>query len=185
MKETLKLKSFLTEEEKKWFEGNGIDIGCGDDPYSDTCKTFDINDGDANKIDEYVHETFDWVYSSHCLEHMFDPFDAIKRWWKLVKPGGYMITVVPDEDLYEQGNFGRCNRDHKHSFTISKRHSWSKVSVNVLDLIKAIPDVEVIKVELQDMGIDRKFLSFKNPNQIDFTMYNAVAQIMFVLKKKG
>jgi hypothetical protein len=28
---------------------------------------------------------------------------AISQWWSLVKVCGYLILVVPDEDLYKQG----------------------------------------------------------------------------------
>ena len=71
---------------------------------------------------------------------MKNPYDAIHEWWKIVKEGGYLYVVVPDEDLYEQGVFpSRWNADHKFTFTIYKNESWSNNSINVLDIIKSIP----------------------------------------------
>ena len=183
MNETSTLKNLLSEEELAWFTGRGIDIGCGRDPVTPDCRKFDRVDGDAGDIGKYVRDTFDWVYSSHCLEHLAEPETALAGWWKLVRKGGLLIVVVPDEDLYEQGHVRRFNRAHRHTFTISKRKSWSETSINVLDLIKTLPNAEVVKVELQDIGIDRRRLTFASPAACDFTAGNAVAQIMFVLRK--
>jgi SAM-dependent methyltransferase len=117
---------------------------------------FDVEQGDAGRITEYVHRQFDYVYSSHCLEHMHDPASALLEWWKLVKPGGHLMFIVPDEDLYEQGVFpSRFNADHKATFTISKLRSWSPVSYNVLDLARSLPDAELVSLALQDNAYDR------------------------------
>ena len=109
-----------------------------------TCRSrmrdcFDIEHGDANVVSQYVKEQFDFVYSSHCLEHMHDPRATILDWWKLVKPGGHLFrSAVSDEDLYEQGVFPSCfNFTHKATFTISKSKSWSPKSVNVLELAQS------------------------------------------------
>ena len=183
MNETSKLKKLLTAEEAAWFDGKGIDIGCGGDPITPDCRKFDLDDGDAGNIGKHVRGSFDWVYSSHCLEDLEDPVAALAGWWKLVKKGGLLIVVVPDEDLYEQGHVRKFNHEHRHTFTISKRKSWSETSINVLDLIKTLPDAEVVKVELQDIGVDRRRLTFASNAAYDFTTGDAVAQIMFVLRK--
>src|SRR5271163_813277 len=116
-------------------KGSGIDIGCGPDPITPEVRKFDKADGDANRISDFVREQFDFVFSSHCLEHMDDPRKAVIEWWKLVKPGGHLYFLVPDEDLYEQGVFpSRFNAGHTATFTISKARSWSPASVNVLEL---------------------------------------------------
>ena len=119
--ETSKTKKIWTDSEVKYLIGNGIDIGCGKDPVFDTVQPFDLEHGDANRISEYIKEPKDFVFSSHCLEHMKDPYLALKEWFKILKPGGYLFILVPDEDLYEQGVFpSRFNSDHKWTFTISK-----------------------------------------------------------------
>ena len=118
-----------------------------------------MEDGDANEIMRYVHEQFDFVFSSHCLEHMRDPRKALLQWWALVRPGGHLFFIVPDEDLYEQGVFpSRFNPDHKATFTISKESSWSPVSVNVRELALGLPDALLVSLILQDHGYDRSLL---------------------------
>jgi SAM-dependent methyltransferase len=161
MNECTKSQAHWGVIERQIIQGRGIDIGCGPDPVTPTARRFDLDDGDANVVSQYVKEQFDFVYSSHCLEHMHDPRMTILDWWKLVKPGGYLFVVVPDEDLYEQGVFpSRFNDDHKATFTICKAHSWSAKSVNVLELGQSLPSGEIVSLELQDRGYDRSLLSF-------------------------
>lgn len=147
----------------KYLQGRGIDIGCGNAPIRDDVDRFDRTEGDAEKIGDYVHKLYDFVFSSHTLEHMTDPFSALEGWFSLVKPNGYLVLTVPDEDLYEQGLFPSIfNGDHKHTFTISKTCSWSPVSVNVVDLVKKLNgSVEIMA--LQDDGYDRSLLRHSPP----------------------
>lgn len=83
----------------KYLAGDGIDIGCGDDPVTADCLHWDLPQGDAQELPGLVSQSFDWVYSSHCLEHLRDPIQAVARWWEVLRPLGYLLVVVPDEDL--------------------------------------------------------------------------------------
>lgn len=133
----------------KYLVGNGIDIGCGPDilksPYFNFyCVGWDIRDGDAQKMEGVLDASYDFVYSSHCLEHMRDPSEALANWWRILKPGGYLVVVVPDEDLYEQGIWpSKGNGDHKTTWTVYKpeRWSWSPVSRNLKDELYKLPGV--------------------------------------------
>lgn len=153
-----------TKTRKQWgplelgvLQGEGIDIGCGPDPVFPHVMPFDLAHGDANEILRHVDRKFDFVYASHCLEHMRDPRAAIAQWWALVRPGGVLFVIVPDEDLYEQGYWpSRFNRDHKWTFTIAKRASWSPVSVNLLDLAKSLAGGELVDIRLFDTGYRRE-----------------------------
>ena len=163
MDEATKTLALLTEKEKSFLRGKGIDIGCGPDPISPEAYPFDTHCGDANHILDFLPpgEKYDFVFSSHCLEHMFDPSSALVDWWSLVKPGGAMILTVPDEDLYEQGYWPSIfNYDHKHTFTIAKQKSWSPVSVNLLELIQLLPGKDWFTIELMDAGYDHNKKSF-------------------------
>src|SRR5690242_8475329 len=161
MNESTKSQAHWGKIEKEVIQGAGIDIGCGPDPVTPTARRFDLEHGDANCVSRFVQEQFDFVYSSHCLEHMHDPRATILDWWKLVRPGGHLFVVVPDEDLYEQGVFpSRFNEDHKATFTISKARSWSPKSINVLDLANSLPGGQLVSLQLQDIGYDRSLTSF-------------------------
>ena len=122
-----------------YFKGRGIDIGGKPDPltlYTElfplmkSVKIWDKEDGDAQEMFSEDDEIYDFVHSSHCLEHLDDPVLALHNWLRILKPNGYLIITVPDEDLYEQGIFpSTFNKDHKWTFTIWKSSSWSKVSI--------------------------------------------------------
>lgn len=59
------------------------------------------------------------VYSSHCLEHIDDYKKTIQEWFRVVKSGGYIITVVPHQFLYEKKKSmpSRFNGDHRRFYT--------------------------------------------------------------------
>jgi SAM-dependent methyltransferase len=146
---------------RRYFRGEGIDIGGKPDPlvlYAELfplvsgVRTWDIEDGDAQHLASVSDESLDFVHSSHCLEHMQDPAEALANWFRVLKPGGYLIATIPDEDLYEQGQFpSTFNKDHKWTFTIWKPASWSSRSVNVIDLLKSLgSSAAVEKIELLD-----------------------------------
>lgn len=177
------------EKELSYLQGRGIDIGCGSDPVNNNVQHFDLVDGDANRIGNFVTGQYDYVFSSHCLEHMDDPKGAILEWWRLVKSSGYLFIIVPDEDLYEQGVFpSRFNLDHKHTFTISKRKSWSRVSINVIDLISILPNARLVNLELQDIGYDRKlyYHGYKKVDRICTYAYNVLLKSLGqIISKKA
>ncbi|RAU21581.1 SAM-dependent methyltransferase [Paramagnetospirillum kuznetsovii] len=146
-----------------YFRGEGIDIGAGGDPlflYSEQfplirkLRVWDQGDGDAQTLTGLADESFDFVHSSHCLEHLVDPAEGLRNWFRVLKPGGHMVLLLPDEDLYEQGVFpSTFNADHKWTFTISKAESWSRRSINVTDILGGLGGAaEILKIELLDAG---------------------------------
>lgn len=109
--------------------GRAIDIGAGPDPLRTAgfphlkhVDEWDLHRGDATFMNGIDRESYDLVYSSHCLEHIDHPFTAVARWWELVKVGGHLVIVVPDEELYERLQWPpHCNGDHRNSYsTITK-----------------------------------------------------------------
>jgi len=149
------------------FRGRGLDIGAGDDniarenhfPGISHCETFDLADGNAQEITRYKSPaSYDFVYSSHCLEHLDNPAQALRQWFSLVTPSGHLIVVVPDEDLYEQGVFpSRFNPDHKWTFTLFKPEcsSWSPRSINLVSLItENLFDFRILLMRIADTRYD-------------------------------
>jgi SAM-dependent methyltransferase len=149
---------------KKYLSKSVLDIGAGADPVVPHAQIFDLPQGDANNILNYLqNETFDCVHSSHCLEHMHDPKKSLKDWWSLVKPGGYLITIVPHEDLYEQFNWPSIfNNDHKASFRLKGDVSWSPVSINIYDECKKLDGCSILEHKLWDTNFDYELLFPKN-----------------------
>jgi SAM-dependent methyltransferase len=145
----------------RYFVGSGIDIGCGPDPISqyseqfplmESCRSWDMPYGDAQYLESVDDNTFDFVHSSHCLEHMVDPKTAMTHWLRVLKPNGHLVITIPEEDLYEQGIFPSTNNDdHKWTFTIAKAKSWSNKSINLASFLAEFSDAaQILKIELLD-----------------------------------
>src|SRR5258706_268998 len=143
----------------RYFVGSGLDVGGKPDPLAlyvelfprvSSVRTWDWEDGDEQFLAGVEDASYDFVHSSHCLEHLVDPRAGIANWFRVLRPGGHLVVIVPDEDLYEQGVFPSIrNRDHKHTFTIWKPESWSPASINLVDLLSTLgPAAELLKIEL-------------------------------------
>ena len=172
-----------------YFKGSGIDIGAGNDslgkykqqfPLVEQVREWDLLDGDAQILATIADETYDFVHSSHCLEHIVNPAEAYKNWLRVCKPGGYIITTIPDEDLYEQGVFPGFNYEHKTTWTILKEKSWSPASINVIEFLYPFRNqIEVLKIELVNGA-------FKyNEHRYDQT-YHSISDcaIEFIVRKR-
>jgi len=147
----------------RYFVGRGIDIGAGGDPLGNYRAAFplmgevvawDIPDGDAQYMPGIDDGSFDFVHSSHCLEDMRDVREALRSWTRILKPGGFLVITVPDEDLYEHGHWpSRFNGQHRWSFTICKAESAMPRSVNVVDLAREFS----AQLELERLALVRDF----------------------------
>jgi SAM-dependent methyltransferase len=175
------------------FKGRGIDIGGGTDPLCaewfstvESIRNFDVTDGDAQNIGDCVKEQFDFVYSSNCLEHLERPVEALVGWWSLVKTGGYLVLIVPDEDLYEQRVWpSRWNGGHRWTFTVWKGiswkgESWSPVSVNVVELWRKLEGAKLVHLRMADSGYDETLRGVDQTMPAD----GAEAFIELVVRKK-
>ncbi len=151
-------RSNIPSFHNRYFVGHGIDIGAGNDSLANFRHVFrglndvigwDIKDGDANYLHGLADNAFDFAVSSHCLEHMVFPKLAIDNWLRIVKPGGYLIVTIPDEEMYEQGVWpSRFNSDHKWSFT-TKVNSAMPKSINLLNFISIFNNIAVLeKIEV-------------------------------------
>lgn len=173
----------------RYFVGNGIDIGGGTDslifyselfPLISGIAIYDIDSGDAQDLANVPDNEFDFCFSSHCLEHVNDPVTALRNWVRVCKPGGHIIVIVPDEDLYEQGVWpSTFNADHRCTFTLAKRQSWSPVSVNVLELLWRVADMAMpLSINLLDHAH-----RFKLPRFDRTKICGGEAGIEFILRK--
>jgi SAM-dependent methyltransferase len=121
---------------KLYCQGIGLDIGYGGDLLAHNCRPWDIEHGDALHLRPLEDESFDFVYSSHTLEHMPEPSMALKNWWRVLKPGGYLILYIPHRDLYEKKRElpSRWNPDHKFYFLIDEDDP--PVTLGIVPLIR-------------------------------------------------
>jgi SAM-dependent methyltransferase len=170
-----------------FLKGNGIDIGCGPDPLKvdkGTVRPWDLPDGDAQLMAGVPDASFDFVYSSHCLEHMRDVPESLKNWLRILKPGGILYVVVPDYMLYEKFTWpSRYNADHKQSFSfmITRQHTqrtnhWH-MNFDMYPLLTEL-GAEPLRMTVEDKGYNY------NAGVYDQTEFDALAQLCVVARKK-
>lgn len=90
----------------------GVDIGCGNDKVFDTAVGVDsrVMPGvdvvaDVTKLGGvFSTNKFEYVYSSHCLEHVAYPYEALRQWVDLLLPGGTIVLYLPHKDYYKVSN---------------------------------------------------------------------------------
>jgi predicted SAM-dependent methyltransferase len=102
---------------KHFCKGYGYDIGfCEEEWKLPGARGIDItlNDGyDANKLPD--NTLVDYIYSSHCLEHVDNWVETLELWLTKLKPNGVLFLYLPDfsQTYWRPWN----NRKHKHCFT--------------------------------------------------------------------
>jgi SAM-dependent methyltransferase len=62
---------------------------------------------------------FDYVFSSHCMEHLVNPVAAIEHWRSRISPGGVLFLYLPHPDM----EYWRPQNCRKHL------HSWKPAEV--------------------------------------------------------
>jgi len=51
---------------------------------------------DSTDLSKIKKESYDLILSSHALEHLANPLKALFEWYRVLKPNGYILIVVPD-----------------------------------------------------------------------------------------
>jgi len=138
-------------------KGKGLDIGFGGDLITENAEGFDFEHGDAQNLEKLKDNTFDFVYSSHTIEHLPNPSEALKNWFRVLKSGGCLIVYLPHRDLYEKKNTlpSRFNPTHLHFFLPDMDEKPD--TLGVLPLInKSISNYELIYIKVCDEGFSIK-----------------------------
>lgn len=189
MKETSKLNDYrLNNGYDTYFSGIGIDIGCGDDVLSKLIFKnivdvipYDVlldKNFDGKYCKKFEDSQFDFIYSSHCLEHIDDPYIAFSNWIRICKSNGYIVFSVPHELFYEKCKWPSIyNDDHKTSWTCEFKSNLPK-SINVHDFIYTFKE-HVQLIECKTILKNFDFLRFDE----DQTRESAICQIDCIVKK--
>lgn len=102
---------FIQPTASKFCQGRGLDVGCGRWPLPGADPVDLARGGDA--LDLPAGE-WDYIFSSHCLEHIPDAVAALEHWKDRLKPGGTLFLYLPHPDMtyWRPEN---C-RKHRHLF---------------------------------------------------------------------
>ncbi|MFC1680557.1 methyltransferase domain-containing protein [Pseudomonadota bacterium] len=52
---------------------------------------------DGTNLESVADDSLDYVVSVHVLEHISNPLKALVEWHRVVRPGGYVFTAVPQK----------------------------------------------------------------------------------------
>lgn len=130
----------------QYFHGRCLDLGCGPKKIFpakhvlgvDNNKDLQLFGVQANpdiassveKLDMFADGSMDCVFSSHTLEHIEDYKAALGEWWRVLRPGGYLILYLPHAEWYPNRNMPGANPDHKHDFVNADITQAMRVVVN-------------------------------------------------------
>jgi SAM-dependent methyltransferase len=78
--------------------------------------------GEADNI-PVKDKSQDFVLSSHVFEHIPDPISALLEWQRVIKPGGYVVMIVPQPDALAGDNrplstYDRLIKAHREKWNI-------------------------------------------------------------------
>jgi len=186
MNETTKLYAYRRQHGyERYLRGHGIDIGWGHDclspalfPGITAVDPYDRAQGDAHTCATIADGQYDFVYSSHCLEHLHNPWQAFAHWIRICKPRGYLVTAVPHEIFYEKCRWpSRFNRDHRWSWTLEWPSNLPR-SIHVPTFVAQFM-ASVTLVQAQTVLEHFDFTRFKE----DQTLGAGICQIEFVVQK--
>lgn len=170
-----------------YLHGRGIDIGCGKDVLKlpiGYVQDWDRKHGDAKHMVGAHTDSYDFVYSSHCLEHLTDTRLALFNWTRILKPGGWLYLVVPDYELYEKCRWPSVfNPDHKCSFSarITRKHVNRKDHFHVDEDL--LPMFKELGLGLEGVQVEDDWYDYNNGHD-DQTKGNGLAQICIIAYKR-
>ncbi len=173
---------------EKYLVGRGLDVGCGPDPLTApqaTVDPWDLGEGDGEVLSPVKDGTYDFVYSSHCLEHLRSVETALSNWARALKAGGALYVVVPDFTLYEKETFpSRYNSDHKHTFSLhvsrkaaGRANHWN-IQENLAPLLESL-GIELVENFLEDDHYDYGM----SPEEDQTHFHHTLAQITVIGRK--
>lgn len=78
----------------KHCKGNGVDVGAGRWPLPGSRAVENNTAENAYTLNE-SDDSLDYVFSSHTLEHLDRPWEALTEWTRVLKPGGTLFLYLP------------------------------------------------------------------------------------------
>ncbi len=117
---------------RQFCRGRGLDVGCGDWPL-EGAEGIDLkHGGDAMNLPT---GPWDFLASSHCLEHVVNPVATLEHWRDRLRPGGVLALYLP----HPAQKYWRPTRCKKHL------HSWQPAEM--AQMLRDLGFVDVIHGE--------------------------------------
>jgi SAM-dependent methyltransferase len=102
---------FITAAAIEFCQGKGLDVGAGKWPLPGATAVDLSSGGDAMDLPA---GRWNYVFSSHCLEHLPNPVAALEHWHSRLLPGGVLFLYLPHPDM--EYWLPQNNRKHLHAW---------------------------------------------------------------------
>jgi SAM-dependent methyltransferase len=124
--------SRVAEKALEYCTGVGLDIGAATWPLPGAIPIRDEPHQNAYKLDLFPDSSLDFIFSSHCLEHLDRWKEALGLWSRKLKAGGYLVLYLPHESMKMWRKCGPW---------VGLGHKW-------------IPTHQVLRPFLDDLGFE-------------------------------
>ena len=103
----------------KLCKGYGYDIGyCKEEWKLPNAKGIDSSDGSGYDANNLPEDKVDYIFSSHCLEHVSNWMYTLEYWLTKLKSGGVLFLYLPD---YSQ-TYWRPYNNRKHQTIMNPQY---------------------------------------------------------------
>jgi SAM-dependent methyltransferase len=106
---------FIQDIALEYCKGIGLDIGAGQFPLPGAIPIDQNMYNNAYCLSSFPDSSVDYVFSSHCLEHLQHWDRAIVEWIRVLKPGGILFLYLPHESM---------EMWHPGSSWVGDEHKW-------------------------------------------------------------
>lgn len=112
---------FISKKALPYLQGKGLDIGCGRWKIKKDAIGVDVVQKPGIDLIiknwDQLNLKYDYVFSSHCLEHISNWEDALSSWVKIIKDDGIIFLYLPNPVVYNRWS-SKYRKAHKHDFTL-------------------------------------------------------------------
>jgi len=123
---------YVLEDATTTCVGRGIDVGSDRWPFPGATPIRDETGRNAYVLPDIDELSLDFVFSSHCLEHLHRPEEALALWAAKLKPGGVLFLYLPHPAMTLWHPEGPWGGDHK--WIPSPRHVRRMVEQSGLEV---------------------------------------------------
>ena len=110
----------------------------------------------------FKDNTVDFVFTSHVLEHFFDPIKALKEWYRVTKNNGYVFMIIPHKERTFDKDRERTTLQElidRHNGTIKSENQFDDMHHSVWiteDILELCKYLNYNVIEYHDMDDCRK-----------------------------
>ena len=104
---------FIAPFALQFCKGRGLDVGAGKWPLPGAIPV-DQTDLVYHAMNLPPVGGLEYIFSSHCLEHLDDPVSALEHWKSRLLSGGVLFLYLPHPDM--EYWLPQNNRKHRHSW---------------------------------------------------------------------